>query len=71
MHQTVFALVRRGQHEGVLRADLPPELLPQAITGTLHIVNRFARSLRADPDKIGSQVADLLLEGFAARAPGR
>lgn len=65
MHQAVFALVKRGQREGVLRADLPPELLPQAITGTLHIVTRFARSLRADPDAIGAHVADLLLDGFA------
>jgi AcrR family transcriptional regulator len=67
MHQTVFALVKRGQREGRLRADLPAELLPQAITGTLHVVIRFARSLRADEEKLGHQVADLLLEGFTAR----
>jgi AcrR family transcriptional regulator len=66
MHQAVFALVKRGQREGVLRPDLPPELLPQAITGTLHIVTRFARSLRADPAKLGDHVAELLLNGFAA-----
>ncbi|MCI3272308.1 TetR/AcrR family transcriptional regulator [Streptomyces cylindrosporus] len=66
MHQAVFDLVKQGQKEGVLRADLPPELLPQAITGTLHIVTRFARSLRADPAQLGTQVADLLLNGFAA-----
>lgn len=66
MHQTVFALVKRGQQEGVLRRDLPPELLPQAITGTLHVVTRFARSLRTDPATIGPQVADLLLDGFSA-----
>lgn len=65
MHQAVYTLVKRGQHEGVLRADLPPELLPQAITGTLHTVSRFARSLRADPDALGTQVAELLLNGFA------
>ncbi|MEU7853269.1 TetR/AcrR family transcriptional regulator [Nonomuraea sp. NPDC049141] len=66
MHQTVFALVKRGQQDGVLRRDLPPELLPQAITGTLHVVTRFARSLRTDPATIGPQVADLLLDGFSA-----
>ncbi|HEV7652817.1 MAG TPA: hypothetical protein VGP26_32070 [Actinophytocola sp.] len=66
MHQAVFALVRRGQREGALRADLSPGLLPQAITGTLHVVSRFARSLRADPDTLGDQVAELLLNGFAA-----
>jgi AcrR family transcriptional regulator len=66
MHQAVFALVKRGQREGVLRADLPPQLLPQAITGTLHVVTRFARSLGTDPATIGTQVADLLLHGFAA-----
>jgi len=64
MHQAVFELVKRGQREGVLRADLPPELLPQAITGTLHVVTRFARSLRTDPDEIGAMVAELLLNGF-------
>ncbi|MFL6127377.1 TetR/AcrR family transcriptional regulator [Actinophytocola sp.] len=69
MHQAVFALVKRGQREGVLRADLPPELLPQAITGTLHIVTRFARSLHADPANVGSQVADLLLDGFKESCP--
>jgi hypothetical protein len=47
-----------------------PELLPQAITGTLHVVIRFARTLRADPDAIGAQIADLLLDGFATRPAG-
>jgi AcrR family transcriptional regulator len=70
MHQAVFALVKRGQRDGVLRADLPPQLLPQAITGTLHIVTRFARSLRADPDALGIQVADLLLDGFTTQPGG-
>jgi TetR/AcrR family transcriptional repressor of mexCD-oprJ operon len=64
MHQAVLALVIRGQREGVLRSDLPPELLPQAITGTLHVVLRFARSLQADPAELGYQVAELLLNGF-------
>jgi AcrR family transcriptional regulator len=64
MHQAVFALVQRAQREGALRADLPPELLPLAITGTLHIATRFARSLRADPAQLGDQVAELLLNGF-------
>ncbi|MGR6919706.1 TetR/AcrR family transcriptional regulator [[Actinomadura] parvosata] len=68
MHQAVFALVKRGQQEGLLRRDLPPELLPQAITGTLHVVTRFARTLRTDPAAIGPQVADLLLDGFTTRA---
>jgi TetR/AcrR family transcriptional repressor of mexCD-oprJ operon len=71
MHQAVFALVKRGQRDGVLRADLPAELLPQAITGTLHVVTRFARSLRADPDALGAQVADLLLHGFTTQPAGR
>jgi AcrR family transcriptional regulator len=67
MHQAVFALVKRGQRDGLLRADLPPELLPQAITGTLHVVMRFASSLRADPAALGAHVADLLLDGFRAQ----
>jgi AcrR family transcriptional regulator len=68
MHQAVYALVKRGQQEGTLRRDLPPELLPQAITGTLHVVTRFARTLRTDPAAIGPQVADLLLDGFTQRS---
>jgi AcrR family transcriptional regulator len=66
MQDAILALIRRGQHEGRLRSDLPAELLPQAIAGTLRVTLRFARSLNADPDQIGSQVADLLLNGFAA-----
>ncbi|MDT3439920.1 MULTISPECIES: TetR/AcrR family transcriptional regulator [unclassified Pseudofrankia] len=71
MHQAVFGLVTRGQRDGALRSDLPAELLPQAITGTLHIVTRFARSLHADTDQLGAQVADLLLHGFATHPPSR
>ena len=67
MHQAVFELVKRGQRDGQLRSDLPPELLPQAITGTLHIVVRFARSFRADPATLGTHVAELLLNGFISR----
>lgn len=64
MRKAVLALVRRGQDEGRLRRDLPPELLPQAIVGTLRITLRFARSLGTDPGAVGAQVADLLLHGF-------
>jgi AcrR family transcriptional regulator len=67
MHQAVFTLVKRGQRDGLLRADLPPELLPQAITGTLHVAMRFASSLRADPAALGAHVADLLLDGCRAQ----
>jgi AcrR family transcriptional regulator len=70
MQQALLDLVRRGQAEGALRADLPAELLPQAIVGTLRITLRFARSLGTDPDLLGSQVADLLLHGYAAPGPG-
>lgn len=65
MQRAVLDLVRRGQETGALRTDLPAELLPQAIVGTLRIALRFARSLKADPDLVGTQVADLLLDGFA------
>jgi AcrR family transcriptional regulator len=68
MHQALFDLVRRGQQEGALRADLPAEILPQAIVGTLRITLRFARSLGTDPERIGEQVADLLLHGFVPPA---
>jgi TetR/AcrR family transcriptional regulator, mexCD-oprJ operon repressor len=69
MQQAVLALVRRGQRQGRLRSDLPPELLPQAIAGTLRITLRFARSLGTAPELIGAQVADLLLHGFALDPP--
>lgn len=67
LQRTILALVRRGQREGRLRTDLPAELLPQAIVGTLRITLRFARSLRTDPDTIGAHVADLLLYGMVPR----
>jgi hypothetical protein len=51
----------------VLWSDLPAALLPPAVTGTLHVVTGFARSLRAAPPTIGPHVADLLLCGFAIR----
>lgn len=66
MQQALLDVIRRGQDEGVLRADLPAELLPQAIVGTLRVTLRFARSLGSDPDLISAQVADLLLQGFAS-----
>lgn len=69
MQQALMALVRRGQQQGALRADLPAELLPQAIVGTLRVTLRFARSLKSDPACIGTQVADLLLHGFATPGP--
>lgn len=67
MQRELLNLIRRGQDEGILRTDLPAELLPQAIVGTLHIALRFARSLGTDPDLIGPRTADLLLHGFAQR----
>jgi AcrR family transcriptional regulator len=67
MQHAIIDLIRRGQEQGVLRADLPAELLPQAIVGTLRTALRFAGSLGADPDQIGQHVADLLLHGFAAQ----
>jgi AcrR family transcriptional regulator len=65
MHRAVLDLIRRGQQRGVLRSDLPAELLPQAIVGTLRTTLRFASSLGVDQERLGAQVADLLLDGFA------
>lgn len=65
MHRAIFELVKRGQHEGVLRIDLPAELLPLAISGSLRFVLRFAGTLRLDPAEAGDQVATLLLDGYA------
>ena len=66
MQEAVLALVRRGQREGTLRADLPAELLPLAIVGTLRTTLRFAQALNLDQSKIGADVADLLIKGYAA-----
>ena len=64
MQEAVLALVRRGQREGTLRADLPAELLPLAIVGTLRTTLRFAQALSLDQSKIGADVADLLIKGY-------
>lgn len=69
MQRALLELVERGQRQGVLRSDLPAALLPQAIVGTLRITARFARSLATDPDRIGADVADLLLNGFTSPRP--
>ena len=61
MRRAVLGLVRRGQELGVLRADLPAELFPQAIVGTLRMTSRSSSVL-------GAHVADPLLDGF--RVPG-
>ena len=66
MQEAVLALIRRGQSEGTLRADLPAELLPLAIVGTLRTTLRFAQALNLEQAKIGTDVADLLLKGYAA-----
>ena len=65
MQEAVLALVRRGQREGALRADLPAELLPLAIVGTLRTTLRFAQALSLDQSKIGADVAELLIKGYA------
>ena len=66
MQQAVLALVQRGQREGTLRADLPAELLPLAIVGTLRTTLRFVPALNLDPSSVGADVADLLIRGYAA-----
>ncbi|MEV4057545.1 TetR/AcrR family transcriptional regulator [Amycolatopsis sp. NPDC049688] len=64
MRRAVLGLVERGQELGVLRADLPADLLPRAIVGTL-------RMLPPGSGVGGAQVADLLLDGFRARGRRR
>jgi len=66
LHETVFALVRRGQQEGALRKDLPAELFPLAVTGTLNTAVRFAAALGLDDERLGDQVADLVLTGMSS-----
>ncbi|HEY4453887.1 MAG TPA: TetR/AcrR family transcriptional regulator [Pseudonocardiaceae bacterium] len=64
MQRALLDLVERGRELGVFRTDLPADLLPQAIVGTLRTTVRFAGSLGTDPETIGANVADLLLHGF-------
>jgi AcrR family transcriptional regulator len=66
MQGAILALIRRGQREGTLRADLPAQLLPLAIVGTLRTTLRFAQALNLDQSTIGADVADLLIKGYAA-----
>jgi AcrR family transcriptional regulator len=62
MQKAFAGLVRRGQAEGSLRADVRPELLAQAVVGTLRIVARFAGG---GGGVDGGEVADLILNGAA------
>ncbi len=64
MQRAALDLVRRGQRGGWLRADLPATLLAQAMASTLRVALPFARTLGADPDRIGDQIADLLQHRF-------
>ncbi|MCX4091712.1 TetR/AcrR family transcriptional regulator [Nocardia sp. alder85J] len=67
LHRTVHELVLRGQQEGVLRTDLPAELFPLAMTGTLNTAVRFTAALGLDPEALGAQIADLVLSGTTPR----
>lgn len=67
MHRNFHDLLVRGQREGVLRADLPAELFPLAITGTLNTAIRFTATLGLDEDQLGDHIADLILNGITAQ----
>jgi hypothetical protein len=67
MQRGLLDLIERGRRQGALRSDLPADLLPQAIVGTLRTTLRFARSLHTDPERVGADVAELLLNGITHR----
>ncbi|WP_216892903.1 TetR/AcrR family transcriptional regulator [Nocardia alni] len=68
MHRNLYDLFVRGQREGALRTDLPAELFPLAITGTLNTAIRFTATLGLDQDQLGAHIADLILHGITAPA---
>lgn len=69
MQKAFVTLIRRGQAEGSLRAEVRPELLAQAVVGTLRIAARFSGP--SPGEGLGAEVADLVLNGAATgRAAG-
>lgn len=69
------AHLTRGQHDGSLRDDLPPDVLRHAMFGALSAVLRLRRQRpeAAQPDStdVGLQVAALLMDGLRPRTPAR
>ncbi|GAB3422576.1 TetR family transcriptional regulator [Flindersiella endophytica] len=65
MRRAFVELIRRGQAEGSLRAGVRPELLAQAVVGTLRLASRFSRSTGSPGEELGAEVADLVLNGAA------
>jgi len=70
-HLEVRALIRQGQASGLIRANLSAELLSHAIVGTLRVASPLAGSHGVDVTRLGAEIADLLLNGFAIGAPPR
>lgn len=64
LRAAVTALVEQGKAEGVLREDIPTELLPLAVVGTLRAAHRFGAG---DPQRTGELVAELVLSAFTPR----
>ncbi|MCE0765002.1 TetR family transcriptional regulator [Pseudonocardia kujensis] len=64
------ALLRRGQQEGHLRADLDPQLLAVTYQGLVDtMVDHLLDHPDVDPDRYAVHVATVLLEGIAAPDP--
>jgi AcrR family transcriptional regulator len=65
------AIYEAAAEEASLRAGVRPELLAQAVVGTLRIASRFGGSSGVDGVDLGAEVADLVLNGAATgRAAG-
>jgi AcrR family transcriptional regulator len=65
--ETFAGIVRRGQAEGSMRADLDPRKAGEAIFGAMIGVDRVARLLSggADLEQRGQELVDLLVHGLA------
>jgi AcrR family transcriptional regulator len=61
-HETVVALIRKGQRSGEFRKIASPEMVTLAIFGVIQEIPMWYRSNgRRKPEEIGSELADIFL----------
>jgi AcrR family transcriptional regulator len=68
------AVIARGQADGTVRPDLAPEVLRFSLFGALAMSLRLARARTEDrpptAQEVGTQVADIIVDGLRPRAAG-
>lgn len=57
------ALIMRGQREGTVRADVPPQIIRSALLGALAFSGRTGRRANQPSADTGRQVAAIILDG--------